>query len=125
MVPMAAAVGLSLTPSRYVAARAAGGVVLAIAANVARQAAVATRKRQAPQAMLELLRKEGAGDVTREQVCMDACYSRKCPRLGAAISIGECKGSLLVVCGDWLGVTGPVSTGCEKSMVHENKRIGL
>lgn len=70
MVPLAAAVGLSLTPSRYVAARAAGGVVLAIAANVARQAAVATRKRQAPQAMLELVRTEGAGDVTREQVSL-------------------------------------------------------
>lgn len=68
MVPVAAAVGLSLTPSRYMAARAAGGVVLAIAANVGRQAAVATRKKLAPEAMLELLRREGAGGVTREQV---------------------------------------------------------
>lgn len=68
MVPVAAAVGLSLTPSRYVAARAVGGVVLSIAANVARQAAMATKKKLAPEAMLELLRKEGAGNVTREQV---------------------------------------------------------
>lgn len=67
MVPVAAAIGLSLTPSRYMAARAAGGVFLAIAANVGRQAAVATRRKLAPEAMLELLRSQGAGSVTREQ----------------------------------------------------------
>ncbi|CAB1098104.1 unnamed protein product [Ectocarpus sp. CCAP 1310/34] len=68
MVPLATAIGLSVTPSRYLAVRAAGGAVLAIAANVLRQAVVATRKRQAPDALLELVRKEGAGNVTREQV---------------------------------------------------------
>ncbi|CAM9711148.1 unnamed protein product, partial [Ectocarpus sp. 12 AP-2014] len=64
MVPLATAIGLSVTPSRYLAVRAAGGAVLAIAANVLRQAVVATRKRQAPDALLELVRKEGAGNVT-------------------------------------------------------------
>ncbi|CBJ27230.1 conserved unknown protein [Ectocarpus siliculosus] len=68
MVPLATAIGLSVTPSRYLAVRAAGGAVLAIAANVLRQAVVATRKRQAPDALLELVRKEGAGNVTREQL---------------------------------------------------------
>lgn len=68
MVPAAAVIGLSLTPSRYLAARAAGGVILAFAANVAKQAAEASRKRQAPEALLELVRKEGAAEVTREQV---------------------------------------------------------
>lgn len=68
MVPLAALIGLSLTPSRYLAARVAGGGVLALTANVARQAAVATRKRQAPEALLELVREEGAAGVTREQV---------------------------------------------------------
>ena len=42
--------------------------MLALAANVARQAAVATRKRQAPGALLELVREEGAVGVTRDQV---------------------------------------------------------
>lgn len=68
MVPLATAIGLSVTPSRYLAVRAVGGAVLAIAANVLRQAVVATRKRQAPDALLELVRREGAGNVTREQV---------------------------------------------------------
>lgn len=68
MVPLATAIGMSVTPSRYLAVRAAGGAVLAIAANVLRQAVVATRKRQAPDALLELVRNEGAGNVTREQV---------------------------------------------------------
>lgn len=68
MVPLATAFGLSVTPSRYLAVRAAGGAVLAIAANVLRQAVVATRKRQALDALLELVREQGAGNVTREQV---------------------------------------------------------
>ncbi|CAM9275179.1 unnamed protein product [Ectocarpus fasciculatus] len=68
MVPLATAIGMSVTPSRYLAVRAAGGAVLAIAANVLRQAVVATRKRQAPNALLELVRNEGAGNVTREQL---------------------------------------------------------
>lgn len=68
MVPLAAAVGLALTPSRYLAARAAGGAVLAMVANAAKQGAVARRKRQAPEALLELVRREGAGTVRRDQV---------------------------------------------------------
>lgn len=68
MVPMAAVIGLLLTPSRYLAAKVAGGVVLATIANAARQVAVATKKRQAPEALLELLREKGAGVVMREEV---------------------------------------------------------
>ena len=68
VVPLAAAIGISLTPSRYLLARVAGGVVLATAANVGRQAAMATKKRQAPKALLGLLRREGVDEVTREQV---------------------------------------------------------
>lgn len=87
MVPVAAAVGLSLTPSRYIAARAAGGVVLAIAANVARQAAVATRKKLAPEAMLELLRREGASSVTREQVRLPVgCVCVSCAVISLELS---------------------------------------
>lgn len=68
VVPLAAVFGFSLTPSRYTAARAAGAVILGVAANGVRQAAVLTRKRQGPQALLELVRREGPGVVTREQV---------------------------------------------------------
>lgn len=68
IVPLAAVIGLSLTPSRYLVARVAGGVVLATVANAARQAAVATKKRQAPEALLRLLRSKGAGAVMREEV---------------------------------------------------------
>lgn len=70
VVPLAAVFGFSLTPSRYMAARIAGAVVLGIAANGVRQAAVLTRKRQAPLALLELVRTEGAGVVTRDQVLL-------------------------------------------------------
>ncbi|CAM9327973.1 unnamed protein product, partial [Scytosiphon promiscuus] len=68
MVPFAAVVGLSLTPSRYIAVRAAGGVVLASAANMLRQAVVAGKKRQAPEALLELVRAEGTDNITRRQL---------------------------------------------------------
>lgn len=67
-VPVASVLGFSLTPSRYIAARLGGGAVLGIAANVVRRVAVAERKKQAPEALLELVRTEGPSVVTRMQV---------------------------------------------------------
>lgn len=80
MVPFAAAVGLSLTPSKHIVARVAGGVVLASAANMVRQAVVAAKKRKAPEALLEFVRVEGSDKVTRQQVGLDvACSTRLVP----------------------------------------------
>lgn len=78
MVPVAAVIGLSLTPSRYLAAKVAGGLVLATVANAVRQAAVASKKRQAPEVLLGLLRSKGAGAVMREEVSFEWCHPGLC-----------------------------------------------
>ncbi|CAM9530507.1 unnamed protein product, partial [Phaeothamnion confervicola] len=69
MVPAAAALGFQITPSRYFPVRAVGALLFAAAGRAGRATMVAGRQRQAPPALLELVRAAGAASaLTHEEV---------------------------------------------------------